>query len=208
MFADKLRWNKRFTEKPRVPPTPPEFVVQCSDLLSSGRVLDVASGDGAVALYLAAQGAQVTALDISDVALERLASFAAERALNIKTYCLDLDEIASSNDLAEGIVGENYINQSKTGYFDTVTMAYFKPSTILLSALADLLCPNGYLLLTTFNMQHHTATGFSQRFCLQANELVAIEVIDPRLTCVNYQSVNRNGKFMDDYLFQKKEVLL
>jgi SAM-dependent methyltransferase len=57
-----------------------------------GRALDVACGEGRIALHLAAHGFSVTALDISAVALARGRRTAAERGLEVEWLCADLDE--------------------------------------------------------------------------------------------------------------------
>jgi SAM-dependent methyltransferase len=49
--------------------------------LPPGRALDVGAGEGADAIWLAEQGWQVTALDISRVALDKAAAHAAERGV-------------------------------------------------------------------------------------------------------------------------------
>ncbi|HJR70013.1 MAG TPA: methyltransferase domain-containing protein [Gammaproteobacteria bacterium] len=60
--------------------------------LPRGRALDVACGAGRNALYLAAHGFTVTALDISAVALERGRREAAARDLELAWSCTDLDD--------------------------------------------------------------------------------------------------------------------
>ena len=54
----------------------PHLVAQVADL-SPGTALDVGSGEGADAIWLAARGWQVTGIDVSTVALDRAAEFAA-----------------------------------------------------------------------------------------------------------------------------------
>ena len=61
------------------------------------KVLCVAAGQGRNALYLARQGFDVTALDISSIGLQQLSEVAIEQGLSIQTICsdittLDLDE--------------------------------------------------------------------------------------------------------------------
>ncbi|MCC3294062.1 class I SAM-dependent methyltransferase [Arthrobacter sp. zg-Y411] len=51
--------------------------------MAPGRVLDVGCGEGADALWLAARGWDVTALDVSRVALDRAARQAAQRSLQV-----------------------------------------------------------------------------------------------------------------------------
>lgn len=56
----------------------PQLVAQVADL-TPGEALDVGSGEGADAIWLASRGWTVTAVDISAVALERAAGHAAAR---------------------------------------------------------------------------------------------------------------------------------
>ena len=60
--------------------------------LPRGRAFDVACGAGRNALFLAANGYEVTALDISRVGLERGRRAAAERGLTVDWLCADLDD--------------------------------------------------------------------------------------------------------------------
>ena len=54
----------------------PQLVAQASDL-ESGEALDAGSGEGADAIWLARHGWTVTAVDVSTVALDRAAGYAA-----------------------------------------------------------------------------------------------------------------------------------
>lgn len=58
------------------------FAEQISDLIP-GRALDLGCGEGRNAIWLAAQGWQVTAVDFSEVALERAARLAASQGVAV-----------------------------------------------------------------------------------------------------------------------------
>src|SRR5438876_11960685 len=60
----------------------PHLVEQIADL-APGIALDVGSGEGADAIWLAARGWQVTAIDVSTVALGRAARRAAEAGTEV-----------------------------------------------------------------------------------------------------------------------------
>jgi SAM-dependent methyltransferase len=76
---DREAWNERYAGSTRVWSGKPnvELVAQVADLVP-GRALDVGCGEGADAVWLAGRGWKVTAVDVSDVALERAAGHAAE----------------------------------------------------------------------------------------------------------------------------------
>jgi SAM-dependent methyltransferase len=79
---DRLRWNARYEGgfEPSFDPHP--LVVQALSLgLPGGPVADLACGISGNALFAAAAGRQVTGVDISEVALERLAQEARRRGL-------------------------------------------------------------------------------------------------------------------------------
>ncbi|MGH7152184.1 MAG: class I SAM-dependent methyltransferase, partial [Planctomycetota bacterium] len=60
--------------------------------LPRGRALDLGAGEGRNALLLASQGWRVDALDVSEVALRRLAREARARGLPIRCAVVDLEE--------------------------------------------------------------------------------------------------------------------
>jgi hypothetical protein len=69
--VDRGRWDARHAVADDVVPLPPEALRGREDLAStSGRALDLASGRGAVALWLAGRGLAVDAVDVSPVGLE------------------------------------------------------------------------------------------------------------------------------------------
>lgn len=73
-------WNERYRSKERIwSGNPNRHLVSETEDLKPGRALDVGSGEGADALWLAGRGWRVTALDISTVALDRGAAHARER---------------------------------------------------------------------------------------------------------------------------------
>ncbi len=97
MSDDRRRWNERYAESPAPSPRAPEALDRWPELAlllpASGRCLDIACGTGTVALWLAQQGFEVTALDVSDVAIGRLEAAANRRALSdrIDARTVDLD---------------------------------------------------------------------------------------------------------------------
>lgn len=77
-------WDERYGSAERVwsgNPNP-QLVTQVAGL-TPGDALDAGSGEGADAIWLASQGWQVTAVDVSPVALARAAAHAADRGAEI-----------------------------------------------------------------------------------------------------------------------------
>ena len=80
MFEEPA-WEERYRARPAVwsgRPNP-QLVAEAAEL-APGRALDVGSGEGADAIWLAERGWQVTAVDISTTALERAAEHAEQPA--------------------------------------------------------------------------------------------------------------------------------
>jgi tellurite methyltransferase len=91
--TERDKWDTRYRDgayRDRTHPT--ALLDEWLPRLARGRALDVACGAGRNALYLAANGFAVSALDISAIALERGQRVAAERGLDIEWLCADLDE--------------------------------------------------------------------------------------------------------------------
>jgi len=91
--AERDKWDARYRDgayESRTHPT--ALLADWLPRIPRGRALDVACGAGRNALFLAANGFSVTALDISRVALQRASSTAAQRGLDVEWLYADLDE--------------------------------------------------------------------------------------------------------------------
>jgi len=89
-------WNKRYRLREHAasdlesPPTP--LLMETAKALTPGRALDLASGAGRNALWLAEQGWDVTAVDGASEAIGILRERAAERGLKINAILADLEK--------------------------------------------------------------------------------------------------------------------
>jgi SAM-dependent methyltransferase len=114
--AEREKWDARYRDGAYEDRTHPSaLLAEWLPRLPRGRAFDVACGAGRNALYLAANGFAVTALDISAVALERGRRDAAERGLDVEWLCADLDESLPSG-LPDGgfdlIVWVRYVHRA------------------------------------------------------------------------------------------------
>jgi tellurite methyltransferase len=80
-------WDERYRAGEQVFRTPSPLVVEFAQLLPAGSALDLASGPGRNAIYLAERGWHVTAVDGSSVAMELLRA----RNLSIDALVADLE---------------------------------------------------------------------------------------------------------------------
>jgi SAM-dependent methyltransferase len=84
-------WNNRYARDDFVYGTEPnDFVASVAARIPPGPVLCLAEGEGRNAVFLAARGHAVTAVDQSDVALGKAQKLAAERGVRIETIVADL----------------------------------------------------------------------------------------------------------------------
>jgi SAM-dependent methyltransferase len=91
--AERDKWDARYRDgayEHRTNPT--ALLAEWLPRLKPGRALDVACGAGRNALFLAAHGFAVSALDISAVALERGRRAAAASGVDVDWLCADLDD--------------------------------------------------------------------------------------------------------------------
>jgi len=182
--ADLKKWNTRYAQTERVFPNPPAALHVAIPYLLAGTTLDVASGEGAVALHLAQSSRfKVTALDISDVGLANLKKFADDKKIHLQTLCLDLD----SSDFNQLLC------------FDNICIYRYKPSVDLILKLSEKLSENGRLVISTFNQRQHIEQGFNERFCLVDNEFANVT---NKLQLIKFfRSVK--VPYTDTYIWQK-----
>lgn len=91
---EQEKWQARYATPPsgRLPPKPPaRWLRRWSEVIPRGRVVDLGAGLGANALHLAARGASVLGIDISERAARALRQTASNRGLRLELIVADLD---------------------------------------------------------------------------------------------------------------------
>jgi SAM-dependent methyltransferase len=98
-------WDQRYSSDGYVYGTEPNgFLVAASPRLRPGKVLCLGEGEGRNAVWLAAQGHEVTAVDSSGVGLDKAQRLAAERGVTIVTVQADLAAYEIEAEAWDGIV--------------------------------------------------------------------------------------------------------
>lgn len=145
-------------------PTPARFLTQQLHRMPKGNALDLASGSGRNALYLAAQGFHVDAIDRDEQALAQLAATAKQRNIqNLNVHIIDLERATSE-----------WPELPKQTY-DVIIVCFYLHRP-LFPALIESLKPNGVLLYETFTIDNHLRHKHPRRaeFCLGHNELLRL----------------------------------
>jgi tellurite methyltransferase len=90
--SDQERWDKRFKgRKFALGKEPHAFLRRHIGRLPKGKALDIATGEGRNAIFLAQHGFNVYAVDISEVGLRIARKLAKEKGVKIHTFLADLD---------------------------------------------------------------------------------------------------------------------
>ena len=150
---DAIKWNGRYqTEgRQRQQASPSQLLQQFAHLLpKAGVVLDAAAGVGVNALFVAQQGIQVIALDISEVALRLLRQQARELGTGVDTAVFDLTQPYFPASCVDAILNFRFLERA--------TFTVYR----------EALRPGGLLFFETFV---HVEAGETPAYFLQPNEL-------------------------------------
>lgn len=96
---DAAAWDERYTAAQQWSDEPNALAARLLAEVPPGRALDLAAGEGRMALWLASLGWQVTALDFSAAGLERGRARAEQRGLSVDFQVAD----ATTTDLGEQV---------------------------------------------------------------------------------------------------------
>jgi SAM-dependent methyltransferase len=106
MLSDRQKWNQKY-ETEQLPDAPSSIVKQFFSLAGGKKALDIATGNGRNALFLANQGFAVDAVDISDAGLNLFAG----KHENVRPICADLDNFDIAPEQYDLILNIKYLNR-------------------------------------------------------------------------------------------------
>ncbi len=137
---DRRRWNEKYSADDdfELPEDPIPELARRIDTLPDGRALDVATGTGRNARYLAAHGYDVEGVDVSDEALKLARERADAQGVAVEWIRADLSD--PDFDL-------------ESGAYDVITVSFFA-ALDLLPDLKEALAPDGVLIY-----EHHLRTS-------------------------------------------------
>ncbi len=113
MKSDKKRWEERFKGnefafgKEANP-----FLKKHIGLLLKGKALDIATGEGKNAVFLAQHGFDVDAVDISGAGLRKARKLAREKGVRIQTFLADLDNFQIEKERYDLIANFYFLKRS------------------------------------------------------------------------------------------------
>jgi thioredoxin reductase/SAM-dependent methyltransferase len=112
--ANQADWDHRYGGDPIWSGNPNGSLVRAVADLAAGRALDVGAGEGGDAIWLAEQGWEVTATDISRHAVDRIAAAAMERELSVACLHADANDVAPFESGAFDLVTAHYASIPRT----------------------------------------------------------------------------------------------
>jgi 2-polyprenyl-3-methyl-5-hydroxy-6-metoxy-1,4-benzoquinol methylase len=160
MKADQIRWDKRFGRKEfALGKEPNPFLKKHIRLLPKGKALDIATGEGRNAVFLAQHGFKVDALDVSEKGLKKAQKLARDRGVKINTFLVDL--------------GQYEIEKER---YDLIANFYFLKRR-LIPRIKKGLKNGGRVIFETYLLEHRTlGTGGPKqaKYFLKPNELLRL----------------------------------
>ena len=160
MKADQKRWDEKFRgKKYTLGRQANPFLMKHIRLLPRGKALDVATGEGRNAVFLAQHGFEVEAVDISQEGLTKARRLAREKGVKIKTALADLDHYP--------IAKERY---------DLITDFYFLDRR-LIPRIKKGLKKGGRVVFETYLTEHSNISSEGPRnskYLLKPNELLTL----------------------------------
>jgi len=150
---DKTKWDQKYIDNPKLlEDRDPSKKLDSLIKLSCGKqALEIACGSGRNSIYLAKNGFNIDAYDISEIALETLNS---KNYNTINTHLIDLDEFIPKIEHYDLIIQTNFLDRK------------------LIPKLLQSLKKNGLLFIETYmNHPSNTKPNSTPEFLLQKDEL-------------------------------------
>ncbi len=158
-MASKLsKWNEAYQSADIASAKPAQVLIENQHLLPrNGSALDLACGRAGNAIFLAAQGFDVDAVDISPVVLSSVEKYVKQQNLSVSCICRDIEN--------DGLLNKQY---------DVIVVSYFLNRS-LFQPIINALKADGLLFYETWSQQKVDDSGPNNPdFRLKTTELIEL----------------------------------
>lgn len=183
-LANQVDWDQRYSGASIWSGNPNGTLVHEVTGMTAGRALDVGAGEGGDAVWLAEQGWQVTAMDVSQHSVDQIAAIAAERDLPIESLQADANALHPFGNERFDLVTAHYASIPRTHDNRAITN------------VLDAVAPGGTLLIVGHDlepMRHPVDTARHSR-AFDAEAFVSVDGFATALTDSPGWRVERNEK--------------
>ena len=155
-LKDQEKWDHKYGVPEYITGKEPvEWLKNHSDMLNGkGFALDIASGEGRNAVFVAEKGYETLAVDVSTTGLKKAHALADEKGVTIKTCVVDLDNWKIEQNAFDLILCFNFLDR------------------LIFPAITNALKPGGLIFFETFTVDYLKYSSFKREWVLEHNELL------------------------------------
>lgn len=186
-MGDKEYWDKKFNNRSDRQLSPEKSIVENMVCFKKGSILDIACGDGRNALFFIENGFEVTGVDFSSEALQRLDIFAKRNGYSVNTKQIDLSIPNSLKDI---------------GVFDNVLINHYRLNKEQLEHIKNHISDYGILFICGFGYKHKVDSRIRKEDLIQPTDF---EDINKSFKLIKYIENKDDRGFFVTYIFQKKK---
>ena len=174
-LKDKEKWDYKYEAPEYITGKEPvEWLKGHSYMLNGkGSALDIASGEGRNAVFVAEKGYETLAVDVSTTGLKKAHALADEKGVAIETCVADLDNWKIEQNAFDLILCFNFLDRK------------------ILPSIKSALKPGGLIFYETFTVDYLKYSSFKREWVLEYNEL--LDAFN-ELRILSYREVDINDK--------------
>ncbi|MDR9854334.1 class I SAM-dependent methyltransferase [Paenibacillus sp. VCA1] len=184
-MGNQKYWDDKFAKRGDRRLHPEKSLVDHLPYFKKGSVLDLACGDGRNTLFLLEHHFNVTGVDFSREALNRLEKFAHANHYSVHTQQIDLGDPDSLKDI---------------GVFDNIVINHFRLNKAQLAAIDEHLSAGGILFVCGFGHKHKEEDSVRQEDLIQPTDFDGLQ---KSMTLLTYTETEDDNGFFVTYLFSK-----
>lgn len=186
-IGNKEYWDDKFANRSDISLSPEESVIENIKYFKKGSILDIACGDGRNALFLLENRFEVTGVDFSSKALERLKKFAKRNNYLVNTKQIDLSIPNSLNDI---------------GIFDNVLINHYRLSREQLKDIESHITDGGTFFVCGFGHNHQVDSKIRKEDLILPTDF---EDIKKSFELIKYTENQDDRGFFVTYIFRKRK---